>query len=123
MKPATKAVLLEGLRGAAEYGTASALKDAGISALAKTGTILMPNGAALGLVVALTPADKPIRGIVVAAPGGAGLDAAAIAAEIIKGRDTSVDPTGVHGVRQQCDLGLARRPGQRRQPESKRIES
>ena len=82
MKPATKAVLLEGLRGAAEYGTASALKDAGISALAKTGTIVMPNGAALGLVVALTPADKPIRGIVVAAPGGAGLDAAAIAAEI-----------------------------------------
>lgn len=82
MRPATKAVLLEGLRGAADYGTASALKSAGISALAKTGTILMPNGAALGLVVALTPANKPTRGIVVAAPGGAGLDAAAIAAEI-----------------------------------------
>jgi len=89
MKPATKAVLLEGLRGAAEYGTASALRDAGISALAKTGTIVMPNGAALGLVVALTLAEKPIRGIVVAAPGGAGVDAAAIAAEIVqeRGRD------------------------------------
>ena len=70
MKPPTKAVLLEGLRGAAEYGTASALRGGGISALAKTGTIVMPNGAALGLVVALTPAEKPTRGIVVAAPGG-----------------------------------------------------
>src|SRR5215203_5840195 len=35
MKPGTKAVLLDGLRGATEYGTASALKDGGISALAK----------------------------------------------------------------------------------------
>ena len=42
----------------------------------------MPSGAALGLVVALTPADKPTRAIVVAAPGGAGVDAAAIAAEV-----------------------------------------
>lgn len=82
MKPDTRAVLLAGLRGAAEYGTASAFKTAGISAIAKTGTILMPGGAALGLVVALTPAEKPVRGIVVAAPGGASLDAAAIAAEI-----------------------------------------
>ena len=81
MKPETKAVLLEGLRGAADYGTASAFKTGGISALAKTGTILMPSGAALGLVVALTPADKPSRAIVVAAPGGAG-DAAAIAAVV-----------------------------------------
>ena len=86
MQPETKAVLLEGLRGAADYGTASAFKAGGISALAKTGTILMPSGAALGLVVALTPADKPTRAIVVAAPGGAGVDAAAIAAEsCIKG--------------------------------------
>jgi len=82
MTPHTKAVLLEGLRGAADYGTASAFKFAGVSAMAKTGTIVMPNGVALGLVVALTPADKPTRAIVVAAPGAAGLDAAAIAAQI-----------------------------------------
>src|SRR6478735_4977152 len=44
MKPETKAVLLEGLKGAASYGTASAFKNAGISAMAKTGTILMPSG-------------------------------------------------------------------------------
>ena len=38
MSAATRAVLLDGLRGAAEYGTASALKAGGVSALAKTGT-------------------------------------------------------------------------------------
>jgi SpoIID/LytB domain protein len=84
MRPETRAVLMEGLRGAAEYGTASALKAGGISALAKTGTILMPSGDALGLVVALTPAEKPARAIVVAAPGGAGADAAGIAADLLK---------------------------------------
>ena len=87
MRPETRSVLLEGLRGAADYGTASSFKAAGISAIAKTGTILMPSGAALGLVVALTPADKPSRAIVVAAPGGAGMDAAAIAADELRGRD------------------------------------
>lgn len=84
MKPETRAVLLEGLRGAAAYGTASAFKNAGVSAMAKTGTILMPSGAALGLVVGLVPADKPSRAVVVAAPGGAGMDAAAIAADLVK---------------------------------------
>ena len=52
--------------------------------MAKTGTIVMPSGAALGLVVALTPADKPTRAIVVAAPGGAGMDAAALAVDLLK---------------------------------------
>ncbi len=94
MSAATRAVLLEGLRGAAEYGTASALKAGGISALAKTGTILMPSGAALGLVVALTPADRPTHGIVVAAPGGAGVDAAAIATDLLsQGTPAPVAPT------------------------------
>jgi SpoIID/LytB domain protein len=37
----------------------------------------------------LVPADKPSRAIVVAAPGAAGLDAAAIAADVLGGRDTS----------------------------------
>jgi len=86
MRESTRAVLRDGLRGAADYGTAASFKIAGVPALAKTGTILMPSGAALGLVVALTPADKPARGVVVAAPGGAGMDAAEIAAQLIKGR-------------------------------------
>ena len=94
MSAATRAVLLEGLRGAADYGTASALKTGGISALAKTGSILMLSGAALGLVVALTPADRPTHGIVVAAPGGAGVDAAAIAADLLsQGTPAPVAPT------------------------------
>ncbi len=85
MRVETRQVLLEGLRGAAEYGTASAFRDGGVSAIAKTGTVLMPGGAALGMVVALTPADKPTRAIVVAAPGGAGMDAAGFAVNQIKG--------------------------------------
>lgn len=89
MKESTRAVLIDGLRGAAEYGTASAFKLANVSALAKTGTILMPGGAALGLVVALTPAEKPTRAIVAAAPGGAGMDAAEIAAKLVAGRAPS----------------------------------
>src|SRR5688572_28267699 len=86
MRPETKAVVLEGLRGAADYGTASALKEDDVSALAKTGSVVMANGGALGLVVALVPANKPTRAIVVAAPGAAGLDAAALAADVIRGR-------------------------------------
>lgn len=82
MRAETRAVLLAGLKGAADYGTASTFKARGISALAKTGTVLMPSGAALGLVVALSPADKPTRAAVVVAPGGAGADAAGIAADL-----------------------------------------
>lgn len=87
MKPSTRAIVREGLRGAAEYGTASALKDGQISAMAKTGSVLTPSGVALGLVVALTPATNPTHAIVVAAPGAAGLDAAAVASDVLKGRD------------------------------------
>ena len=89
MRPDTKAIVLEGLRGAAEYGTASALKDGGVSALAKTGSILRPNGASLGLVVALTPAVKPTRAIVVAAPGAAGMDAASVAADLLRSQPSA----------------------------------
>jgi SpoIID/LytB domain protein len=83
MRADTRAVILEGLRGAADYGTAAALKGGGVPALAKTGSILMPSGAALGLVVGLVPPDKPSRAIVVAAPGAAGTDAAAMAATLL----------------------------------------
>ncbi len=77
----TRRVVIEGLRGAAEYGTASAFHERGISALAKTGTAAMPGGGFEGLLVAVTPADAPTRAVVVMAPGGAGFDAARIAAE------------------------------------------
>jgi stage II sporulation protein D len=83
MRPATRQVLLEGLRGAATFGTASALGDRGVSALAKTGTAPMPGGGVMGLVVALAPAARPVRSVVVVAPGAAGLDAATIAADVL----------------------------------------
>ena len=82
-------VLLDGLKGAAQYGTAQALSAGRLTALAKTGTAPMPGGSWLGLLVAFEPADKPTRGIVVVAPGAAGLDAAQIAADLLSPR-TSV---------------------------------
>ena len=78
-------VLLEGLRGAANYGSAQALNVRKPPVLAKTGTAPMPGGSWMGLVVALEPADKPTRGMVVVAPGAAGLDAAAMAADLLEG--------------------------------------
>jgi SpoIID/LytB domain protein len=113
MKAATRAVLFDGLRGAADYGTASAFRTSGVSALAKTGTILMPSGAALGLVVALTPIDKPARAIVVAAPGGAGVDAAAIAADILTGAQgapqvPSPKPQAPEGARSAQTIRIGR---------------
>ena len=84
MKPGTRAVLIDGMTGAAQYGTASAFQAAGVPALAKTGSILMPTGTPLGLVVALSPVERPSRAIVVAAPGAAGRDAAAIASDLLK---------------------------------------
>ena len=79
----TRQVLLDGLRGAADYGTASAFRRRGLSALAKTGTAPMPGGGFEGLVVAATPADRPTRAVVVMAPGAAGADAARIAADAL----------------------------------------
>jgi stage II sporulation protein D len=86
MRAATRRVLLAGLRGASEYGTASALGDRRIPALAKTGTSPMPGGGVMGLVVALAPAEAPTRGVVVVAPGAAGVDAASIAADLLSER-------------------------------------
>jgi SpoIID/LytB domain protein len=83
MRDETRAVLMEGLRGAADYGTAAAFADRGISALAKTGTAPMPGGGYEGLVVAVSPAEHASRAVVVMAPGAAGADAARLAADLI----------------------------------------
>jgi SpoIID/LytB domain protein len=94
MRPETRRVLLDGLRGAAEYGTADAFKARGLAALAKTGTAPMPGGGSMGLVVALTPPDAPARGLVVVTPGAAGLDAATVAADLLAApRSTSATQT------------------------------
>jgi SpoIID/LytB domain protein len=98
MREPTRQVLLAGLSGAATYGTASALGDRGVSAWAKTGTAPMPGGGVAGLVVAFAPAVRPTHGVVVVAPGGAGVDAADIAADIIKGAATTAIAAGAGGV-------------------------
>lgn len=77
-KPETLATVREGLRGAAAYGTARALGDRGITSMAKTGTVIN-NGIAQGLVVGVTR-SSPSIGFVLMVSGGAGLDAAALAA-------------------------------------------
>ena len=83
MRPATRTVLIEGLSGAATFGTASVFGERGIQALAKTGTAPMPGGGVAGMIVALVPAAGPTHGIVVVAPGGAGMDAASVAAGLL----------------------------------------
>lgn len=82
-KPDTLRVLRDGLRGAAEYGTASELGTRHVSALAKTGTTITAGGAR-GLVVGVTPSSKPAIGFVLVAAGAAGADAAALAAERLR---------------------------------------
>jgi SpoIID/LytB domain protein len=83
MRASTKKVLLDGLAGAAAYGTAGALGERGLTAWAKTGTAPMPGGGVAGVVVALVAAPGPTHGVVVVAPGAAGLDAASIAADLV----------------------------------------
>jgi hypothetical protein len=85
-------VVVEGLKGAAEFGTADAFRSAGLTALAKTGTAAMPGGGFEGLVIAVTPADRPTRAVVVMAPGAAGRDAARLAVDAL----ASTSPDGSH---------------------------
>ncbi len=83
MKPATRAVVRAGLRGAPGYGPALAMTRRGQSALVKAATAPLANGRALGLVVAFGPVDTPTRAVLVAAPSGEGVDAADVAAQLV----------------------------------------
>ena len=83
LAPATRALVRDGMRGAAEYGSALTLGSRLPGSLAKTGTAPMPGGRSLGLAVAFAPGDSPARAAVVAAPGGAGIDAAQLAGELL----------------------------------------
>ena len=93
--------LREGLQASAREGTASGLGRAGIDAFAKTGTALMRNRRPLGLVVAIAPASSPRLGIIVAVPGGAGADAADIAASLLQPRLASSSAAPQHRKRRQ----------------------
>lgn len=79
-RASTLATIRDGLRTAASVGTASALGERGIEALAKTGTTVTPAGVAQGLVAGVTPVASPRIGFALIASGAAGLDAAALAA-------------------------------------------
>jgi len=79
----TRGILRRGLEMAAGTGTASALAAAGFSGLAKTGTAPMPGGGYCGIVTALVNTELPTHAIVVVVPGGAGADAAELAARLL----------------------------------------
>ncbi len=91
-RPTTRSVVIEGLRGAALFGTAAAFGGRGIQALAKTGTAVATGGGQQGLVVAMWPADAPQRAAVVVVSGGSGPDAAVVAADIARGGRLSSAP-------------------------------
>jgi stage II sporulation protein D len=78
-----RATLRRGVEIAARTGTASALAAAGFSGLAKTGTAPMPGGGYLGVVTAAVNTELPTHAIVVVVPGGAGADAAELAARLL----------------------------------------
>ncbi|MEP7305469.1 MAG: SpoIID/LytB domain-containing protein [Acidobacteriota bacterium] len=78
--PTTLRVIREGLHQAAQQGTASALAERGVDALAKTGTVVRA-GVQQGLVVGVTPSAGPSIGFFLVGSGVAGMDAAALAAE------------------------------------------
>ena len=80
-----RATLLEGLRGAALYGTAGAFSEHGLDVLAQTGTANQAAGGTVGVVIAAWPVTSPTRAIVLVAPGMAGKDAADLAAGVVAG--------------------------------------
>ncbi len=84
MTPGARQLVRAGLRGAADYGPAAILRARGASALVKGGTSPLPGGRAVGLVMAFAPPEAPTRAVLVAAPSGAGLDAPAIAADLVQ---------------------------------------
>jgi SpoIID/LytB domain protein len=76
--------LIDGLAGAATYGSASELAEHRIAALAKTGTSSMPGGGVLGMAILMMPPDAPTRALIVVAPGAAGRDAVSLAVDIVR---------------------------------------
>ena len=80
-RPSTLAIVREGLRGAANFGTATVLSARGVDALAEAGTTLAAGVAGQGIVVGVTPPSKPSVGFVLLTPDGAGAEAAALVAD------------------------------------------
>ena len=104
MPEGARRALRSGTELAARDGTASALRAAGFSGFAKTGTAPMPGGGSMGLVTAVVNTERPTHAVVVLAPGAAGADAAAIAAELLRRHGA---PARIASVR----VGIARSNG------------
>jgi len=100
----TRGMLRRGLEMAARTGTASALAAAGFRGLAKTGTAPMPGGGYCGIVTAAVNTELPTHAIVVVVPGGAGADAAEVAARLLA-------RLGVPRRSDTIRVGMARRGG------------
>ncbi len=98
LSPDARATLVEGLRGAALYGTANAFSERGLDVLAKTGTANQPAGGTLGVVVAAWPAGAPTRALVLVAPGVAGKDAADLAAAVVANPPREAKPSASLGA-------------------------
>jgi hypothetical protein len=82
MKPLTREVLIEGLRGAADTDGVRVQDAIGVRrSRDRRHPDAERRGAGIGS--GADPRRQPTRGIVVAAPGGAGVDAAAIAAGLV----------------------------------------
>jgi len=118
--PATLAVVRDGLRAAARTGTAAAFSVRGVDAMAKTGTTVGRSGSVQGLVVGVTPASKATVGFVLLASGGAGIDAAALAADRLNAqRQAQVKPKAARPPERATDrrgtttlrVGIARDGG------------
>lgn len=109
-RASTLDTIREGLRRAALGGTASALGADGIDALAKTGTIGVGR-VSQGLVVGVTPPVSPTVGFAVLVSGGAGMDAAALAATRLRTARTAgvADPSP--RTARTVRLGVTQRAG------------
>ena len=110
LSPEARATLLDGLRGAALYGTSSAFSERGLDVLAKTGTANQAAGGTLGVVVAAWPASAPTRAIVLIAPGVAGKDAADLAAAVISTPPREAKPSAPSAARSWISRSPPRRP-------------
>ena len=104
---------MEGLRGAALYGTASAFSERGLDVLAKTGTANQTAGGTLGVVVAAWPAAAPTRAMVLVAPGVAGKDAADLAAAVVAAPPREAQPSAPSAERASAPRPPARSDAER----------
>jgi hypothetical protein len=79
----TRDVLLAGLRAAARQGSARAIGDRAIDALAVAWTTPAAGGGSQGVALAISPSAHWSRGVAVLLPGGSGSDAAGVAGETL----------------------------------------